>query len=571
MYKPLSLIAGILLAGAPGGVAADPTPAQLDALKDDRVIPLFESSDSPEVRAHLFKRIIDDLPGGRNAVKPILEKRIGLLEGEYFKLLRTCLPGAYRKHLAGLGDDAIYQIQFERRKWRSYIEKTSHRLNFASDFFDTALAAEALAVPRLEAILPEEAAAKRAELLEFSQHLETCLKETGTDTAPDPTAAKKSPTGHPYPKLDRPRTASENFDYLEKSLVLSLTIAPEGAASVLVGNARAAREIDYEEGEFVMLGNVIRLFVGSIAWAVDPLTCACARDHSNDRKEGRASGHMSTVPGKKGFGDRCKYWGTQGSSEGAGGGSGKSYLRGLSYGGGHTGPLYSLTRNVVGIGIRQGAATSIYRTNKQLIHRCAVTEKETFMPPGMTSKEIRSAALRTVYRLLQSEKFAEAHKAAGAAQETNPVDLMVLRFFKAAIEVERDWCAQGAAAISSTGDCYFAQQYLEESLKKFDGLFAYQVKISAAYELPEGSGANPDEIKLGKTYHKLAEDVGSKESLAGNGPALARIRTFAERNAGSVYAEAAGFCLNDGKAPNGPLDYFIGRNSAIAKFGYPVP
>jgi hypothetical protein len=571
MNQRISLVTIAVLLGAGASPAADLTPAQLDALKDDRVIPLFEASTSPEVRARLFKRIMEDIPGGSTRVEPLLEKRAGTLEADYFKLLKTHLPGAYRKHLAGLGDAAIYQIQYERRKWRGYIAETSHRTNFEKDFFDTCLAAEALAVPDLSSILPSEAAAKRAELLEFSQYLETCRAETGGGAGVDPTAGKKSPTGHPYPKLDRPRTALENLAYLEKSMVLALTIAPEGAARVLLDNARVAREIDYEEGEFVMLANIIRLFAGSIAWAVDPLTCACARDHSTDRKEGRATGHMSTVPGKHGFGDRCKYWGTQGSSEGAGGGTGKSYLRGLSYGGGHTGPLYSLTRNVVGIGIRQGAATSIYRTNKQLIHPCAVTGNESFMPPGMTAKEVRTAALRTIYRCLQSGKFAEAHKTADAARETNPVDQMLLRFFKAAIEAERDWCAEGLAAISGTGDSYFTRQYLEESMRKFEGLFEYQGKLSAAIDLPEGGGGNADEFKLGKKYHDMVKDTGSKESLAGNTSALAKIRAFAERNAGSVYAEAARFCLNDGKTPNGALDYFINRNPAVANFGYPVP
>jgi hypothetical protein len=569
MNHRIALFTSALVLGAGLGVAAELTPAQLEGLKNDRVIPLFESSTSPEVRAQLFKRIMDELPGGALGVKPVLEKRIGDLEGDYFKLLKSHLPDAYRKHLAGLSDDEIYQIQYERRKWRSYIAITSHRENFEKGFFDSCLAAAGLALPYLNEVLPGETAAKRAELLEFSEYLETCLADI--DIGLDPTEGKKSPTGHPYPALDRPRTAKENLDYLEKSLVLALTIAPEGATRILVDNARTAREIDFEEAEFVMLANIIRLLAGSIAWSVDPLTCACARDHSNDRKEGRASGHSSTVPGKEGFGDRCRYWGTEGRSEGAGGGTGKSYLRGLSYGGGHTGPLYSLTRNVVGIGIRGGAATSIYRTDKRLIHPCAVTGKETFMPPGLTRKDVHSANLRSVYRYLQSEKFADAHKAISGAREDDPVEQMIMRFFKAAVQVESDWRAEGIAAISGTGDSYYARQYLEESLKKFEGLPEYQGKLSSALDLPDQLSANRDEFILGKKYHDIVKDAGSQQSLSGNTRVLAKIRSFAEQNAGSVYAEAALHCLNDGKAPNGTVDYFIKRNPEIAKFGYPVP
>ncbi len=71
--------------------------------------------------------------------------------------------------------------------------------------------------------------------------------------------------------------------------------------------------------------------------------------------------------------------------------------------------------------------------------------------------------------------------------------------------------------------------------------------------------------------YDLVEDAGSHKALAGNERVLAKIRSFAERNAGSIYAEAATHCLNDGKAPNSIVGFFLDRNSEIAKFGYPVP
>jgi hypothetical protein len=550
-------------------VGALPIQEQVALLEESELMEGFAQVDSGKARMLIFERMMEEIPGVEYELVPVVRKKIPDLEKHYLEQLKRHVPAAYRNHLAGLSDEQIHKIQYERRKWRSYIEKTASRQNFKTQYFDTAVECVKLTLPNLDKVLPQEAATAKAELEEFLGYLESCRRELDEDEElVDPTVGKKSPTGHPYPTLDRPRTERENLEYLESSIVLALTVAPEGANPVLMKNAEVAREIDYEEGEFVLLANQIRMFAGSIVWAVDPLTCACARDHSNDRKQGLAKGHMSTVPGKHGMADRCRYWGTSARSEGAGGGKGKSYLRGLSYDGtGHTGPLYGQGRNVIGIGIRGGAATSMYRTDERLRHPCAVTEKEGFMPPGLTRRDVSSPVMRAIYTALRKGDFLQAHELLKKARVTDPVEQTILRFFKAAVEVETEWRAEAIAAISRSGDVYCARNYLEETLKKFGDNLEISSRFTNAYDPPEEVGAGDYEV--GRKFHRLVEDAQEAGNLAGDKGMLSKIESFAKRYPGSIYAEAALYCLNDGKEPKSILAYFLDRGGSLINFGYP--
>ena len=128
-------------------------------------------------------------------------------------------------------------------------------------------------------------------------------------------------------------------------LVLARTVAHPDAEPVLLQNAEACAELDLLEADFVMYGNQVRMLSGSIAWVADPLMTACARDHSNDRKEGTASGHQSTLPDKKFPADRARRFGCRVGPEGAGGGAtGEQAMRGFSYNG--TG--HGVSRNASG-------------------------------------------------------------------------------------------------------------------------------------------------------------------------------------------------------------------------------
>jgi hypothetical protein len=564
------MITGAILAAA-GAMTlhALPIEEQIAVLDEEELVKAFAQTGSAEARKLIFERMMDEIPGAEYDLMPVIENKLPGIEKKYFELLRQHLPAGYRTHLAGLTDEQIRKIQHERRKWRPYIEVTSAREDFKTRYFDTAVECVNLTLPDLGKSLPKEAADARKEYEEFGDYLDRCRRELGEDEpAIDPTAGKRSPTGHPYPTLDRPRTPRENLDYLETSMVLALTLAPEGAVPVLMRNAEVAKEIDYEEGEFVLLANKIRMFAGSIAWAVDPLTCACARDHSNDRKLGLAQGHMSTVEGKHGMADRCRYWGTTARSEGAGGGTGASYLRGLSYSGvGHGGPLYGQGRNVIGIGMRGGAATSMYRTDKGIVHPCAVTEKESFMPPGLGRRDLSSPAMRSIYQALQKEDFAGARKQVGGTDPADPVERTILRFFKAAVEVEIEWRAGAIAAVSRAGDVYCARNYLEKSLKAFGTDPDAATRFGAAFELPDGLVG--DEYEIGRKFHRLVDEAVGSENLAGDGRLLGRIRSFADGNPGSVYAKAAEHCLNGGGDPRPVLSYFLDQGGGLGDFGYP--
>jgi hypothetical protein len=369
---------------------------------------------------------------------------------------------------------------------------------------------------------------------------------------------------------------------LERTLVLAHTVSPEGARKVLLGNAEVAREIDIEEADFVLFGNEVRMLMGTIAWSVDPLVCACTRDHSSDRKAGKASGHISTLPGKASFTDRLKRFGADGSSEGAGGGSsGRGYINGLSYGGGHTGPLYSLKRNVVGVGRRGGVYTSVYSTDRQLIHPCQVTDGELFMPPGICGKEITSPAVLAAHQSISRGQYGAAQKLISRAlnegetaqrsvaalalgtsvkPQNSARDKVLFRFFEAAIQVEADWRIAELNALDGIGDMYEVKCRVDRALKDFDGVPGFSDRITPLVERLKEKDI-VQEIKAGAVYHHAAA-AGTADTL------LRSMMLFAQQCKGSVYAQAAQQYLA-APADKTPFSFFTEKSSLIKRYGYP--
>ncbi|MBX2851536.1 MAG: hypothetical protein KTR15_07315 [Phycisphaeraceae bacterium] len=272
--------------------------------------------------------LISAMPGLAQVSKPepvdlsVLEKDFENARADYFDRLQNYLPAAYNQRFAALTDEQLAEIARTRRLWQYYTVHTSKTNEFQKNFLDPIDAVGEMLLIDPERIEDEQVKQARTEAIHTGQALIDAQRKAGIDI--DPTKEMKSPTGRPYPALDQPHTVLDTLELYEHSLVLAHTVAPPAAEPVLMENARRCSLIDVEEARFVMYGNQVRMLIGTVAWVADPLTTACARDHSVDRKDGKASGHNSTVPGKETFGDRLKLWGAKGASEGAGAALGRS-------------------------------------------------------------------------------------------------------------------------------------------------------------------------------------------------------------------------------------------------------
>jgi hypothetical protein len=415
---------------------------------------------------------------------------------------------------------------------------------------------------KVEDIGDAEVAAQREVLNEFDGYRSRChglLK-----IAPDPTAGKVSPTGIAYAPLDQPPTFHDSLRHLERTLVLANTVASEGARRVLMMNDAAAREIDVQEAEFTMFCNEDRMLAGTVAWRVEPLGCAVTRDHSNDRKDGKASGHMSTVAGKHGFGDRNKRMGAPFyNSEGAGGGrNGRGYANGLSYGGGHTGPLYSLRRNCVGVGRRGRTYTSQYRFDKSLIHPCPATENELWMPPGVGAADIRNASVLGVYRALKAGSFGVAQKFIERALPQTDVDKVLLRFLSGAIDIEADWLIECVGAIERAGDVYEAKARLTDGLRRFKGVVRFEEKaaeISARLDAEEMAAL----IRAGQVFHRVTQSGYKEVQIRQVAP------QFIKLYEGTVYADALKLAVESEEKKGQWFALFLEKAPELKKYEYP--
>lgn len=488
-----------------------------------------------------------------------LEERFENERKAYLELLADYLPDAYRERFTSLTDEQMRQVAEARRRWQFYTLHTSKMHDFQKQYLDPIDRVGELLLIAPELIDHEPVKLARAQAFATGKQLAKARRDAGVDI--DPTKGVVSPTGIPYPALDRPHTCVDQLRIDERTVALAETIAPAGANPVLYENAERCKQIDVEEALFVMYGNRVRMLTGTIAWVADPLTTACARDHSIDRKEGRASGHSSTVPGKEGFGDRLKRFGAKGRSEGAGGGTGESYIRGLSYGGGHTGPLYSLGRNAVGPGRADGAFTSIYYTDKSMLHDCQATQGELFLPPGVSRRDIKSRTLRSAYTGFYKGDFEQAYKALERETPAEDFDGAIHRYLNARLAAEVDWATEGIERIAKAGDVAEAYTRFESAKQSMGGIPAFDERVETLQALFADPGV-AEEIKAGKIFRRICEEQYTAQNM----------KKLIELYPDSVYAKAAKMCIADGMPTkgDGALAFFIERDPSLNNWGYLV-
>ncbi len=547
------LVALLLAASLPAQPAQLSLEQQAQLRKD---LDAFDRGATAAQRGPVAERVFALGPAAAKALLVRVQPRLERALSRYREQLQRWLPDAYERRLVALDDEQALVVQRARRLWRDYVLHGGHRSDFQAKFLAPMEAARDLLLIQLSEVQEPPIQDARALLLELGGYLERARAALGVD--PDPTVGKRSPTDIPYPRLDQPPTFADLLHHTERTLVLAHTVAPPGARPVLAYNDDAAREIDVQEAEYVLYGNEMRLLAGTIAWQVDPLGNAVARDHSDDRTKGLAKGHMSSIPEKRGFTFRSRRMGARRfGSEGVGGGSsGRGYIHGLSYGGGHTGPLYSLKRNVVGVGRRDGAYTSIYATDDRLRHGCQALSDELALPPGWDRAAIKGAP-RGVLSKLQSGDVGKAYRLVEKARPRTDRDAMLLRFLGAAVQAEVDHLLDGVAAIEAAGDVYEAHRRLFAARKRFAGALTFDVFGAAELERL-GGDAFAAQRRAGEAFHRAA--VGGLSEEARQKAA----RALTARHAGTRYAAAA-----DALARGEPFAPFVARNPAVEKFGYP--
>jgi hypothetical protein len=527
-----------------------------------RLLSGFRKAEDRDGRKALFDEMVALGPKAAEFVKPVIDLRLNESEQSYARTLEPKIRAAYFKRLGELTDQQVRHVQSTRRFWKDYLLNGGGREDFRNVYLKPIWDMAEFLLLNAGDIDDEEVGARREVLSEFDEYRSRC--HGILNIAPDPTVGKVSPSGIPYPPLDQPPTFQDSLRHLERTLVLANTVASEGARRVLMMNDAAAREIDVQEAEFTMFCNEVRMLAGTVAWRVEPLGCAVARDHSNDRKDGNASGHMSSVAGKRGFPDRNKRMGAPFyNSEGAGGGrDGRSYANGLSYGGGHTGPLYSLRRNCVGVGRRGGVYTSQYRFDKGLIHPCPATENELWMPPGIGPKDIRNASVLSVYRALKARYFGVAQKLIERAKPNTDIDEVLLRFFRGAIGMEADWLIESVRAIERAGDVYAAKVRLTDGLRRFKGVAGLEeraAEISGRLDSEEVAG----QMRAGRVFHRIAQS-GYKE---------AQVRQIAPQflklYSGTVYADALKLAVESEEKEGKWFAFFLEKDPELRKYEYP--
>ncbi|MBI1374337.1 MAG: hypothetical protein GC159_16595 [Phycisphaera sp.] len=497
------------------------------------------------------------------AIAKVVDSKLTGQEKKYADLLAPKIRDAYLKRLAGLSDEQVLLVVKTRRMWKGYLLNGGDIEGFRESHLKPVWEMKDFLLPKIEDISDDRVQAMRAELVEYGEYQAACNSALGIE--PDPTTDKKSPTGIPYQPLDQPPTFLDNLKHLERSLLLGYSVASDGGRKVLMMNDGFAREIDVQEAEFVMFCNEVRMLTGTIAWRIDPLGCAVERDHSTDRADGKASGHMSTVPGKHGFTDRNKRMGaTFFNSEGAGGGKdGRDYANQLSYGGGHTGPLYSLKRNCVGVGRRKGVYTSQYRFDKAIVHPCPATSDELWMPPGVEAADIRSGDMKRVYLAMKSGAFGPAKKALTQMDPKQDLDIVLKKFFTSAVDIEVDWLVNSIAEIEKTGDLYAAAVRLAEARKQLAGIDGVDDKLS---EMTTRLSAkeNRDAIQAGETFYRVINSGQSGDAL------LRLLGQYYQRYKDTDYGQAIKAAQDDAEKKKQWSDYFLAKNPHAASYDYPA-
>lgn len=509
--------------------------------------------DDPKKRRRLVRELMED-PKSLPALEAVLDKKLGALERDYAHMLDEPVRAAYHARLMALGDDELRQVAMVRRVWRNYILKPSTQLHFQQHFLMPATRVCQLVLPDVALIQTKESKRQLKRMREFDGYRSEVRVALGFDD--DPTTGKTAPTGIPMPPLTQPRSYDEHLDHLHRTIAIASTAAAREAQDLLIANADKARLIDKEEAEFVLYSNEIRAMMGVVAWSTDILACAATRDHSKDRVDGNASGHMSNLPGKRGFTDRLRRFGTGASSEGAGGGSnGRNYLYQLSYGGGHTGPLYSMRRNRVGCGRYNNCYTSVYAGQKNLFHRCQASTGELFLPPGFELDDITSTSLQDIYHALLFENYGGARELLKEAKTESKLDRFVRDYFAAAIRTEADWHVECLTHYMAVGDLYAVARMIERARGKFGNSLDKRLR---SFEKRMATNAGRAALAAGEAFAQARK---SKDPQA--------LRAIVRDHPKTVYALAAQhyFEHKDAKHPD-PLGYFLEQDRYLARYEY---
>lgn len=496
-----------------------------------------------------------------------LERRFAAARDAYLSQLGEHLPSAYRARFCALSDEDLAAVAETKRLWQWYIAEGPLTMGdprkqstgiFRTEFLDPINRVARILLIDPAELEDVEVLRARNEAFDLGYRLRDARERAGVDI--DPTRSKRSPTGIPYPYLDKPHTCIDLLELYERTLVLAKTVAYPDAEPVLMQNAEACSEIDLLEADFVMYGNQVRMLSGSIAWVCDPLMTACTRDHSDDRKNGRASGHQSQIEGKRFPGDRARRFGCRGGPEGAGGGStGEGAVRGYSYNGtGHGGPMFARLRNVVAPGNRQGAVTSVYTTDNALKHACQATEGELVLPPGVTASSL-SQTNKAIFKAITQGKLKKAYVKLQGRAPKNAFDAAVRRYLEARLDAEVDWTLTGVEHILDVGDAYEANRRYVAAKRAMRGVPTFDQRAETV-ELWLALEHVKAEVKLGEAY----------QEIIGSGDADRRqLERFATKHAGSAYAAAAKHCLQAGKDDFWPeLFHFVQQDTHLNKWAY---
>lgn len=572
-----ALLAILILQAACPAQAANQTKAPKLTIAQRRIVAPalkeFLKPDSAESKREAFDKVLAIGKVGAEVMRPIVAEQLADARKRYIEALTRKVRGVYLQRLASLTDEQVLEIQKMRRLWKDYATHGGGRHDFKKQYLKPAWDVAEFLVIKPSEIEDPNLAAPRAAVLKMFDYQTKVREALGVEVDGDPTKGVKSPTGIAIPHLDEPPTRQFGLEFLERTIGLC-AMAPPGAQKVLLMNVDESAKIDVQETEFAYYCNTVRMLIGTVAWYIDPLVCAATRDHSQDRKNGDAKGHMSDLPGKRGFTDRLRRMGARWcGSEGAGGGrNGPAYAYGLSYGGGHTGPLYSLKRNVVGVGRRGGCYTSNYATDNKLKHPCNVTMGDVFMPPGTMRSDVKGPTMQAIYVCMYRREYGKAWEKIEKARLTSDFDNMLARFFKAWVRAEADWFFETVAVIEPLGDIYDVRGRAEWALKAFEGVPGFAERIAPLYE--RVGGEKPDKdlaavLEAGKFFHIIAGKI--KDGSLPADQARKVYNEFLRRYPDGVYANAAkAYLAKAGEEGITPLTFFRARGDGtlLDKYSY---
>ena len=489
-----------------------------------------------------------------------LKKSISQIENKYVKDLESHLQELHIKKLSSLSEEDVKYIVKLKLLWEPYLKYTGNRQEFKENFIRPVDRVKSLILTDVATIEKELIKEQRSFLLELADYKQQCERKLNIDI--DPTKKLKTPTNIPYTSLDTPQTYQDYLHLLERTLSLK-TASNKEAHDLLMKNVENSKIIDVYEAEFTFFSNQIRMLMGTIGWLADPLLCNCARDHSHDRKDGKASGHSSTIPGKKSFVDRARRMGTSARSEGAGGGkTGVAAIMGLSYGGGHTGPLYSTKRNIVGVGVRLGACTAMYRGDNSIKHPAPAIDNFNFMPPGLGFDHLKKhSSLSSYYKMMQKGEFTKVISGLERFTPRKDADKIYQQWFSSYALNKMKYQINEVIVILKAGDAYMANEKFRQLRKRLSGkLFdGYTKKLSETLRSIEVS----NEIRKGKEFHKMISKKSLKDSI---------LERFVKSSGESAYAKAAQTILDNRKSPQKKfhnLSFFLKNYHSLSDYGYP--